>query len=221
MNLALKYPRVFEFDKRFFFVILCLLYAVNTFIFNELLITKQVYYQTFGEQIALQRIDEVFEFREHWKWIGYAIIPLMLLIKISFTAVCLNIGTMFAGYEISFKKLFQIALIAETIFLIGALSKSLWLLLFREVHVLQDVQYFYPMSLLTFVNDSASIERYLVYPLQTINLYEAAYWFALALGLHWALGKSFRSAFTLTAVSYGTGLLIWMIFIVFLSINIS
>ena len=222
MEILKDYSRYFGFNKWIFFFVLCLFYSLNTFVFNEVLITKEIYYQTFGEQVALDRIDELFEFREKWKWIGYVIVPLMLLFKISLVAVSLNIGTLFAGYKIGYKKLFQIAMIAETVFLTGALSKTLYLVLFKEVRVMQDIQYFYPFSLLGFFDDpQKTIERYLIYPLQTINLYEITYFLSLALGLHWVLKKPYKTTFVLTVASYGIGLLIWMVLIVFMSINMS
>lgn len=219
MNIRLT-KETFRFDKRMFFGVLCLYYVLNTYILSELIITKDLYYQSYSEQVTYEQIDAYVEATEKWKWIGYLVIPLTLLIKISFVAFCLNIGTLLTSIKISFKKLFQIVLIAHSTFAFASFIKGIWLLFFIDVNTLQDAQLFYPLSLLNFFPHD-KLEAWFIYPLQTINLFEMAYWLIIAKGLQMVLNRTYFDMFKLVVSSYGVGLLVWMVIVVFLSINLS
>lgn len=210
----------FSFDKRLFFAFLCLFLFLNSYILNEFIVTKEVYYRTYAEQVAVERIEELINFVSKWQWVGYLLIPVLLSLKVAFTAVCLNIGTVFSNYKISFGKLFKIALIAETIFAVTTFSRNLSLFYFIDVNTMSDVQHFFPLSLMSLF-DPYEIPSWLIYPLQTINVFEVLYVIALTVGLSMVLREKKEKMFGLVAGSYGTGLLIWMVFVVFLSINIS
>lgn len=210
----------FDFHKGFFFLLLCLLNAVAIYVYSEFLLDEDLYFQTYGERVALDRIKATLDLRRQVNWIAYAFIPLVLLIKISFTAFCLNVGTLAAQVKIGFIKLFRIALVAELIFILANLIRAFWIAYFSDIETLQEVQYFYPLSLINFFSPE-SIESWYAYPIITANLFEVAYILALALGIHWTTRKSYRQSLGLTLTSYGTGLLIWAVFVVFLSINLS
>ncbi len=201
-------------------LILILLHIASSFLISEYVLTDQVYYNTYSEQVTMERIDEQLETQQKWKWVGYSLIPLMILIKMGYTALCLNIGTLFAGFRVSFKKLFQIAIIAESVLVLASLAKVFYLGFIVDVNVYQDFQYAYPLSLLHFV-EPGSIPAWLRYPFQTLNLFEVTYWCFLAAGISWLIKRSYRKSFSLVMSSYGVGLLIWMVFVVFMSINLS
>jgi len=221
MDLKLeRYLHLIDFDKRLYFILLCLINVLALFINNELLLTDQIYYQTYGERVAIERIERYVQLLEQYRWIGYAMAPLILLIKISFVSVCINVGTLFADYAIGFGKIFKIALIAEAIFVFTNLMRVLWLAFFGEVTVMQDIQYFYPLSFLSLF-DPSTLQSWFVYPMATLNLSEFLYFLVLAYGLKIALNQVYDKALTLVLGTYGIGLLVWMFFVVFLSINLS
>ena len=221
MDLKLeKYLRFVNFDKRLYFIGLCLINMLALFINNKFVLTDQVYYQTYGEWVAMERIERHVQLLEQFQWVGYAMTPLVLLIKISFVSVCVNVGTLFASYTIGFRKIFKIALIAEVIFVFTNLMRVLWLAFFTDVNVMYDVQYFYPLSLLSLF-DPTTLESWFIYPMATLNLSEFLYFLVLAYGLKLALKQVYDKALNLVLSTYGIGLLIWMFFIVFLSINLS
>ena len=211
---------VVSFDKRLFFLLLCLVNIFALYINNEILLTDEVYYQTYGERIAMEKIDQYINVLHSYQWVGYVMAPLMLLIKIGLISICINIGTLFADYMIGFKKIFKIVLVAESIFVLTNLMRILWLTYFMDVHTMIDIQYFYPLSILSLF-DPMTLQSWFIYPMATLNLSELLYFLTLAYGLQIALKTVYDKALTLVLSSYGTGLLIWMFFIVFLSINLS
>lgn len=218
-KIALRYSAAFEqIDKRLFFLLLCVLVFSNNVILNNFILTDKVFYQTLGEQLSVNRISEYLSLREKLKVIGYFFIPVALVIKLLLIAMCINIGALFADYEIGFGKIFKITVLSEIVFIIGNLIRSFILFFFMDVQKLSDAQQFYPFSVMNLVNAN-SIEKWLHYPLVTLNIFEVAYVFICALGVSHITGKPYASALKFTAITYGIGLIVWLCFIVFLSIN--
>ena len=57
--------------------------------------------------------------------------------------------------------------------------------------------------------------------IQQLNLFEVAYWFLLAYGIKSLGNIDFKNGLKITSLSYGVGLAIWCIFIVFLQLQFS
>jgi hypothetical protein len=208
----------FRGDKRLLFLLLCALIFVNNYFMREFVLTKEVFYRTYGEQVAIEKLDEYFTLREQLKWFVFAFIPVILLIKISLISLCINTGAELTDNKITFKKTFQVVLASEIVFIVATYVRSICLYLFVDAAVMQDIQQYYPLSLAS-VLPMNEIPSWLVYPLLTLNLFEVMYVLVLSLGISHALQKSFSQSLKLVFASYGTGLLIWMVIIVFLTIN--
>jgi hypothetical protein len=214
------YSRYFKFDKRLFFLLLCLLMFANNYFTREYIVTKDVFYRTFGEQVAVERINQYLNLREKVKWIVFALMPVILLIKISLITLCIDAGTEFADYKVGFKKIFRVVLVAESVFIVATFVRTLGLYFFANINVMQDIQRYSPFSLAS-IFPAKNFPSWLSYPLLTVNLFEVAYVIVLSLGMSHILQKSFRESLKLVSLSYGLGLLIWMVTIVFLTINFS
>ena len=214
-----RYAALFYGNGRIVFLLITALISLNIFLSNEFVYTRQLFYRTFGEQIAFERIQSFLDMRDKWSWISYAIVPLVLLIKVSYVALCIDIGLLFSKHEapISFKKLFRIALMAEIAFVLANFLKTGWLY-FIDMQTLHDARYFFPLSL-GFMMEG--MPQWLAYPLLTANLFEIIFILLVAMGLNMYLGKGYRKALTVTLLSYGTGLLLWAVLVVFFSINLT
>lgn len=205
-------------DKTLYFVFLCLLSGVVTYAFKSLVITEDLYFTFFGDQLSYEQISEIIYTNRKWEWLSYAIIPFYYLVKIFLAGVCIYIGTIIAGTGISFKKIFQVALLAEGIFLVPAVLKLCWFIFIQTDYTLSDIQFFYPLSALNFF-DPGSLEAWLIYPLQAVNIFEFLYLLILAYGLFLIRKNSYLKMLGLIACAYGTGLFIWLVSIMFLTIN--
>jgi len=215
-----SYARYFRFDKRLYFLILCLLIFANSYITREYIVTKDVFYRTYGEQVTTERIDAYLHLRDQVKWIVFAFIPVILLIKISLVSVCLATGSELMDYKLGFKRAFKIVLVAEIVFILATYLRTIGMCLFVNINTLKDIQQYSPLSLAS-VLPMSWFPTWFAYPLLTLNLFEVAYMFALAFGVSYVLQRSFKESFRLVFYSYGLGLLIWMVIVVFLSINFS
>lgn len=196
--------------------ILITLVLISNTVFN----TEQLTYNFYIEQFTKEQVVQLLESQQKWKWLTYAIIPLIVLIRSSLVAVCLSVGLFFYDTEdnTKFKKLLNITLQGELVLVTIGLVKLLYFSFIKTDYTLEDIQEYYPLSYTNFL-DLNKIEPWLIYPLQTINLFEIAYFFVLVYGLHKLLKNNYWRSFEITAVSYGTGLLIWLGLVSFLILN--
>ena len=112
------------------------------------------------------------------------------------------------------------AIQAEFVMLIPGLVKLIWFLFVQTDYTLNDLQLFYPLSLLNLF-EPGTLEQYLLYPLQVLNLFEVAYWFALAYGVARVINASLERGFGLVMASYGSGLALWVVLVMFLTVSLA
>lgn len=190
------------------------------FAWQYLLISDELYVNAFAEQMTFEQIQGVLDQSHRWSWLGYAILPVFNLLKFTLIAACLSLGYYFAADRWVFKPFFRLAIRAELVLLLPMLIKLLWFVFVRTDYSLSDLQFFYPLSLLNLTNPS-ELAPWLLYPTQLANLFELAYWFVLAYGVAQAIDVPMPRAFGLVAASYGTGLLVWVAFVMFLTVSLS
>jgi hypothetical protein len=201
------------------FAILCLGYTATSFIQDTMILTKDVYYNTLGERLTIDRIDEIISQQEKWRFVTYLIFPLLVATQVFLVALCLNCGTILMNYKISFTSLFKLVLRASTVFLINKLLFT-FILLFSKVQVAEDLMILNKFALSGFA-DKDSVPQWLMYALSVVNVFEIVFWLLLAFGMTRLLQKSLKSSLAFVMATYGLGLLIWMIFIIFLQLNFS
>ncbi len=206
-------------NKIILFGLLCTLSFLITFITNKFLFSDDLYFSFFGEQMKYAQIKSFVEIQDKYQWIAYLLIPVIYLIKFFLLSIVLQAGAIFWNIRITFKKLFQIAVIAEFLFLLPYIIKLIWFLYFVTDYNLMDLQSFYPLSLLN-VFGINNTPQWLHYSLQEINLFEIIYWFLLAYGLSLVTRERISKMFRLVASSYGIALITWIIFITFITINL-
>ena len=212
-----KYCINYKSWKIYLFLLLFLEFL--SFSTSYLFLTDSLYYQTFGEQLAIGRIEQILENIKNWQWIGYLFIPIALLIRISFTTICLYTGFFLANLKVRFKDLFKVALLADFVFVLAGIVKLVILIFFKEVNTLNDLQ-FQPLSIME-VFDRTKVDAMLLYPLSLISVFELLYWLVLAWLLTGLVEKSFGNSLKTVATSYGTGLALWVLFVMFLTVNLT
>ena len=175
---------------------------------------------------ALQ-IKEIFALQEKWNWLSYTIIPILLLIKTTLISSILYIGTFFySKVKVTFKQLFNAVVKAEFVFLGVGVLKIIWFYFFQANYTLEDLQYFYPLSALNIVGYQG-LDAWFIYPLQVLNLFELAYWLLLSYFIGKLAftekdkGKPMDLGFKIVASSYGSALLLWVVVVMFFTLNYS
>lgn len=180
----------------------------------------ELLFNSLAEQLSTEQFQESLDFRQKWQWIVYLITPVFLLIKTSIIAVILDFGCFFFNKEIKYKTLFNIAVKAEFVFLLVIIFKTIWFYAFQQNYTLEDLNYFYPLSAIN-ITGYNNLQPWFVYPLQTLNLFELAYWVILAYLLGIELKTNTDNGLLIVASSYGVSLLIWVVAIMFFTLNMN
>ncbi|HXJ98697.1 MAG TPA: hypothetical protein VNJ50_07610 [Gelidibacter sp.] len=132
----------------------------------------------------------------------------------------LDLGCFLFNKKIKYKELFNIVVKAEFIFILVIIVKTAWFYFFQTNYTLEDLQFFYPLSALSLIGHEG-LQPWFVYPFQVLNLFELAYWFILAFLLGKELKSTTDKGLSIVASSYGVGLLIWVVGVMFSTLNMS
>lgn len=203
------------------YITITIISLFSIFLFNHFINTNDIIYNFYSDLLTYQQLEQLLESQKKWYWLGYAIIPLVILFRVSLVTLCLSVGMFFYNTEnqVKFKYLFKVVLLGEFIFVLLTYFKFFYFYLIKTDYTLQDIQQFYPFSYINFLTIE-NLEPWLVYPLQVINLFEIGYFFILVHGLCKLLKNKYWKSFEIVTVSYGTGLAIWIALIMFLTLNI-
>jgi hypothetical protein len=210
--------------KVFFSLVLIflLLYLAS----NIVIPIDSIYYQLFGNNLEIEEIDKIINFAKKWHFFGFVILPVVTLLRIFYTAIFLYIGIFFTELKADFGKLFKIALLADFVYVLSGLAKLVILIFFKQVNTLDDLQ-FQPLSVMELLN-TKSIDPLFVYPLSLINVFELGYFLVLGWLLVSVINEAneerpvnFGKSLKLVTASYGSGLLLWVVFVMFITLNLS
>ncbi len=195
---------------------LLILFASQTTLINEI-----VFFNTFSEQLTYDRSMELFDQMRSIAWVSYIVTPIMLLIKFSALSVLLYVGVFFSDLhkEITLGKIFKVVIISELVFIVASILKLLWFIFFAGNYTLDDMKFFYPLSLINLFS-RAEVAPYWIHPLQVVNLFQLAYMFLLAIGLSRISSLKREAADKVVLATYVPGILVWVALIMFLTIDI-
>lgn len=211
--------QLFSLNKWTVFGFICLFSLALSFAMRELVITLDVYYEAFGEQMTWERLEARYKKRSEYAWVSFFAIPLVFVIKFTLITTCLYTGAFLKNLGLTFRQLFGVVVVSEVLFLLPTALKVLWFVFVAEGYTLEEVIYFSPWALSGWVPITKETDRLLVYLLQVTNLFEVLYIFLLAFGLQTLTKNSYSSSLTLTLKSYGLGLVLWITFVSFLIVS--
>jgi hypothetical protein len=92
-------------------------------------------------------------------------------------------------------------------------------MLFKSIERVEDIVGADRFALLGWL-DKDTVPRWLWYPLSVVNVFELLFWLMLAAGLAWRMERGVRASLGFVALTYGTGLALWVLFVVFLQIHL-
>ncbi len=215
--MKLQFQDFFSPNPWVIFGLSCGIYALVLFIQQQYILTADVYYNSLSEQLTIGRLNDYLKAQRRWAWLGYAFIPFALSFKALFVSICLSTGAILLDYRVEFKKIFVMVVQALAIFAIG---KCIRLVVIQavEIKTIDDLIHSDIFSLLGWVGKE-TVPGWLLYPLSVINLFELLFWILLAGGMGILINRSWNRLIGFIAVTYGSGLLIWVLFIVFLQLS--
>ncbi len=200
------------------FILLSLAFVVMAILNKTILNSDELLYDSLSEQLTGNQIDEILAFNKKWQWLSYLMIPIILFVKIGLITCTLYLGIFFFNLKSSLKRLFFLVTKAEFVFVIVGLIKLIWLSFLDDLTI-DDVQYFYPLSALNIIGYEG-VSTWFIYPLQVLNLFELLYWIVLAYLLAKEINITSDRGLKVVASSYGSFLLIWVVAVMFFTLNI-
>jgi hypothetical protein len=210
----------FSLKGRSIFLSIVLINLVIIWVSRNLLINEDVFYSTFSEQLTYERSIMMYDDLKKISWVGYVIYPLILLIKVSLVSVIIYVGIFFFGNQDNFTlgSVFKVVLASEIAFILASLIKFCWFCFIDKDYNINDMNFFYPLSLINFFRRS-EIMKIWIYPLQTVNLFHLLYILLLSLGLNKVclIGKPESEKIVLA--SYIPVIILWNVIIMFLLID--
>jgi len=217
MSLLLWY---YSLKRLQLFIFIVVANVIIIWLSKSVLVNEIVFYNTFSEQLTYDRSLKLFEDLQKVSWISYAFTPIILLIKSSLISLVLYIGIVFCNiqYRISLGSVFKIVIASEIIFVCASLVKFLWFYLFAGNYDLNDISFFYPLSLINFFK-SSEVSSIWIFPLQTVNLFQLFYILLLSYGLN-RTGRIEKSdSEKVVLIAYIPSLVLWVALIMFLTID--
>lgn len=209
--------------KSTFFKYLVLSFALIllTEVTKQLLNFDKLVYNSLAEKLTSSQIDNFFEIQEKWKWVSYIFILIYVLIKTSLITCSVYIGIFFFNKkEISFNSVWKIIIEAEFIFLLVPVFKIIWFYFFQTTYILEDFQYFYPLSALNIIGHEG-LENWFLYPFQVINLFELAYIIFLAFEVGKITETTTENGLKIVGYSYLPTLILWVAVVMFFTLSSS
>ncbi len=203
----------------YLFLAISVVYLLVLYLTNTLILTDEVYVRLWSDQLSSGRLEKMLEVNKRMEWVIYVLTPVLLFLKFLLITLAIQAGLFIYNIELPFKKVFNIVLFAEIVPLLATVIQFGYFL-WKGVDSFDQINSFSPLSLFSFLH-LKDVPSYLEYPLQVVNLFELGYWLLLAIGLKIFLKGSFGKAFKLVASSYGVGLLLWVVLIVFIQIQTS
>ena len=219
MNLLLRY---FSLSRLQLFIGIVLANLVIIWLSKAVLINEIVFYNTFSEQLTYDRSIKLFDDMRRFAWIGYAVTPVILLIKFSLVSLVLYAGIIFCNIQdrVSLGSVFKIVIASEIIFVCASLFKVIWFYFLAGNYDLNDIGFFYPLSLINLFKIS-EVNKLWIFPLQTVNIFQVIYVISISYGLNKVCKVDNPDSDKIVLLSYLPALVLWVVLIMFLTIDAS
>jgi hypothetical protein len=211
--------KAFDFKRWELQVLFILIYAGIFYLTNKYVTNDAYYYSAFGNKLSTDRIEELINNRKNLIWIYYAAQPIIILGKLYLLAGLLYSGGLLFNLALSYDNSIKVILLAELVMALQSISKTVYWL-FYTPRTTQDVSNFSPLSIVQLIRAN-TYPDYFFYPLQLFNLFELAYWIVLIFGVIYFAKVDFKKSFSLVACSYGVGLFVWIIVVMFIKVQFS
>lgn len=193
-----------------YFIFIISLLVLISLIQQELFLEKEI------SSMMLDTVvdkTEMLSFIKKIKWISLLIIPIIVIVRVAYSAGCMFVGGVYdSNSNVKYKDMFNIALKCDIVFLLYVLYNFI-LLLTVDVGNLTNVSRY---SSFAYFFNIATIEQWILVPVMALNIFEILYWFLLSKFYSVFYRKTFWESFKFVMSTYGTGLFIYIIFSMFI-----
>jgi hypothetical protein len=210
--------QLLKINNPVFIISIAVLYIAFCLIYNHLFLTEGILSQWYEGLLNMSQIQESIASARKWEWAIIFFNILYVFIRVSCVAGCLYLGLFFlAEGHHTYSTTLNIALKTEIVCLTYSVLRLCW---YQFIEMPESMEAFQvmPLSLMCFF-DPLVIEPWLIYPLNTLNLFEIFYVLLLAGLMATAVKTKFGKALELVFISYGSGILLVMVTQMFIILN--
>ena len=203
-----------EINNRSLFLVFMLLLGAHLCVYAMIrsLIQEDMIYDELIRHFDQQKTADILQRRlEHFPVFAYTTKLLGVVGRVLLVSFCFLVGSQLIEMNLGVKRVLLLVLFADFVLLLQPVAKLVWFQFINTRYELNDLSE-YSFSLLSLTDFRRA--EWFAYPLELINFFEVAYWLVLTWQLGQIVGLSFRSSFAFVASTYGTGLLLWVIFVV-------
>ncbi|MFA6082776.1 hypothetical protein [Mucilaginibacter sp.] len=194
----------------FNFIVLCLLSCILIWLTDKFILTSEFFSRN-GQYLSGSPDQELMVYNLLQKWI-YASAITYLAVRIIAVSLILYTALYLLEVSVSFQQVLRIVTLSEYVFLLPAATKFLHFYFLEPVFTLEDWHRYYALSALMLVSEIPADWHY---ALQAINIFEVAYWFLLAAGIHKETGMNYDSSLKVVIRFYLPAFLIWICLLTF------
>lgn len=180
INQPIKQSFIYSVNGWLFFVLIIIVQWVVTFINTEFILSEALYIEAYSDIYSLEQLSKMLALQENLVLANYLFPIVYYPFKFLIVSMAILTGLYFCQQQVKFSHVFKVVMIAEAVFLVRLMYKSLYFWLFAESYTLQDFKQFYPFSITSF---DWTLPTWLVYPLSMINVFEAVYVLCIYMGL--------------------------------------
>lgn len=179
--------------------------------------TEEFIRSSLSGQYSNKVISNYLESREKWAWLGYTLIPLLILLRTSIIAFLMQMAVFFIDTEneTPFRKFWSVTLSAEWITVLLIAFRFVYFSAINTNYTFEELQGYTPLTIAD-IYDTSRLESWLAYPFNILSIWELLYWAVLIFGIHDIMKTNFFKSFGIVLASYGVGLLIWVGFVMYM-----
>ena len=209
--------RLLKINNWYYYFVLCGVYVLFTFAMNYFLLTDSLFYSSLSEQYTSEQIQKILDIRNSWRYIGYVIIPIVIIIRVLYSSFCLFLGDLFQESHWGFKKLFNISLKADVVFCLSAIGNFYYYAFSNNYAKIEDLNVNYFSLLRTAGKEN--IPAWLVFAFNSLNIFELFYIILLILFVRSTFKISYLKSSVFVLLTYGIGNYLYIVAITFLYLN--
>jgi len=160
---------------------LLLINVILSWVFQESIMTREVYHSLLSGQLESYRIDKQLDLINRFKIWGYLFLPVVLWLKFTIVSLLLQLPLMIKFIEIPFRQIFRVVMIASISFVLMNIVYIIYLSLIPATEINQDIINIIPFSLSSLVDISRYPES-AIKMLSSFNLFEIGWLIILFYG---------------------------------------
>lgn len=199
------------------FIITAVFYLTPIFLIDILFVSEIDLVNYLSNKIPNDNLDQAINSLKQTRWISHLLTLVFIFLKTVIVASIIGLGVYFMNYSLSFIQLWKVTLLSQLIFSM----KGYWLLFLcfnTEDFVFERLQSFNPLSLETLLAPEY-LENYISFAIQSITLFEIAYWFLLAFLLSKILKIKLNEGLKITFSSYVPAFGLWLLAVTFFLVS--